>query len=181
MKRIFLGVLLASVLWLGACAVPSWVNTVVADAETAAPIAGSLLAVIDPALTPLVTIIENGFTALASALNTYKAYPTATNLQSVQAAFKAVDANVAQLEAAAQIKNPATEAKVTAIVQLLAQVVAEIGAQVPASSGLGIRDSGLGVQSSAPNALTAKGWKANDFKKQFNAIVQGDARFKPLK
>ncbi len=174
MKRVYLAVVLASVMWLGACTVPAWVNTVMADAQTAAPIAGSLVDVIDPSLGPLVTVIENGFTALVNTLNTYKAQPTATNLQAVQAAFVAVDANVAQLESAAQIKNPATDAKITAIVQLLTQVVTEIGAQVPPASGLAVR-------SSAPNSLTAKGWNAREIKKQFNAIVKGDPRFKPLK
>ena len=79
----------------------------------------------------MVTLIENGFTALVKTLDTYKASPTATNLQAVQAAFEAVNANVAQLESAAQIKNPATDAKVTAIVQLLTQAVTEIAALVP--------------------------------------------------
>jgi hypothetical protein len=178
MKRIIAGVLLASVGCFAACTAPAWVNTVVADAATAAPIAGSLIDVIDPPLAPLVTLIENGFTALVNTLNAYKAAPTATNLQAVQAAFQAVDGNVAQLESAAQVKNPATQTKVTAIVQLLSQVVTEIAAQVPASPGLGIRDSG---RSSQPPALTAKGLTAKDFKKQFNAIVAGDPRFKPLK
>ena len=177
MKRIFLAVLLASVWWFAACTVPAWVNTAIADAEAAAPIAGSLIAVIDPPLAPLVAIIENGFTVLASTLNTYKAAPTATNLQLVQEGFKAVDVNVAQLASAAQIKNPATEAKVTAIVQLLAQVVTEMGAQVPAARGTG--SSVLNLKLQTPG--TAQGWKANNFKKQFNAIIQGDARFKPLK
>jgi hypothetical protein len=36
----------------------------VARAEVAVPIAASLIAVIDPALAPLVTGIESGFTAL---------------------------------------------------------------------------------------------------------------------
>ena len=181
MKRIYLAVVLASVMWWGACTVPAWVNTVLADAQTAAPIAGSLVEVIDPALAPLVMVIENGFTALVNTINIYKSHPTATNLQAVQAAFQAVDANVAQLESAAQIKNAATQAKVTAIVQLLAQVVTEIGAQVPPSSGLGTRGSGLAVKSSAPHALAAKGWNASEIKKQYNAIVQGDPRFKELK
>ena len=43
MKRAILGVLLASVLWLEACTIPAWVNTVESDAEVAAPIAASLI------------------------------------------------------------------------------------------------------------------------------------------
>jgi hypothetical protein len=193
MKQAFLGVLLASVLWFGACAVPSWVNKVESDAEVAAPIAASLIDVIDPALAPTVTLIEDGFNALVTALDTYKASPTATNLQAVQSAFAAVNTNVAQLESAAQIKNSTTQNTVTAVVQLLTQAVTEIAALVPPSSGLGVGGSGLGKADSAsripnsgfqipnPGTRIAKGWKAKDFKREFNKIVKGDPRFKPLK
>jgi len=178
--------LLAIALVTLACTVPAWVNTVESDAEVVAPIAASLVDVIDPALAPQVTLIESGFTALVKTLDTYKAAPTATNLQAVQAAFEAVNSNVAQLESAAQIKNPTTDAKVTAIVQLLTQAVTEIAAVVPANAGLAPHVAGLGNIDSAsriPNSESpsAKGWKAQDFKKQYNATIQGDARFKPLK
>lgn len=186
MKRAFLGVLLASVLWLEACAIPAWVNAAEQDAEVAAPIAASLIEVIDPALAPVVTLIENGFNALVKTLDTYKASPTATNLQAVQAAFAAVNTNVAQLESTAQIKNSTTATTVTAVVQLLTQAVTEIAALVPPGSGLGVGGSGLGKKDSdvrIPNsgARIAKGWKAKDFKREFNKIVKGDARFKELK
>jgi hypothetical protein len=185
MKRAFLGALLASVVWFEACTVPAWVNTVESDAEIAAPIAASLIDVIDPALAPLVTLIQTGFTALAKTLDTYKASPTATNLQAVQAAFAAVNANVSQLESVAQIKNATTQTTVTAVVGLLNQAVVEIAALVPQSAGLGVRGSGLGKEDSGlriPNSGSAipKGWKAQDFKNQFNAITKGDPRFKPL-
>ena len=165
--------IIAGALMVVACTMPAWVNTVESDAEVAVPIAASLIAVIDPALAPLVTGIESGFTALTRTLDTYKASPTATNLQAVQSAFAAVDSNVAQLETAAQIKNTATQATVTAVVQLLAQAVSEIAARVPASAGLGVR-------SSVPGAPAPKGWTANDFKREFNKIVKGDPRFRPL-
>jgi len=166
-------------LWFEACAVPAWVNTVEQDAQIAAPIAASLIDVIDPSLAPVVTLIENAFNALVKTLDTYKASPTATNLQAVQSAFDAVNSNVAQLESSAQIKNAATKTTVTQVVQLLTQAVTEIAALVPAGSGLGVRDSGLGNASSAPHQ--AKGWKAKDFKTQYNSIIKGDPRFKPLK
>jgi len=186
-----------------ACTTPSWVNTVEADAQVAAPIAGSLVDIIDPALAPQVTLIENDFNALVKTLDTYKTSPTATNLQAVQAAFAAVNANVAQLESAAQIKNPASQAKVAAVVQLLAQAVTEIAAVVPANTGLAPHVAGLATAdsgsrianseprtpnsepstpnsvSSTPNSVspTAKGWKAKDFKNQFNSIIAGDPQF----
>jgi hypothetical protein len=180
MKRVILGILLASVVWFEACTIPAWVNTVESVAEVAAPIAASLIDVADPALAPTVTLIDNGFNALVTTLDTYKASPTATHLQAVQAAFAAINNNVAQLESAAQIKNPATDTKVTAIVQLLTQAVTEIAAQVPPAAGPAAQISNLKLQiPSVPGQ--AKGWKAKDFKKQFNNITKGDSRFKPLK
>jgi len=183
MKRALLGVLLAGILGLEACSVPAWVNTVEQDAQVAAPIAASLVDIIDPSLAPVVTDIENGFTALVNTLDTFKAAPTATNLQAVQAAFQAVDANVAQLEAAAQIKNTATQATVTAVVQLLAQAVTEIGVLVPAGANakFKMRDSRT-AGAAAPLQVQgqAKGWKAKDFRKAFNKIARQDSRLKKI-
>lgn len=175
MKRAILGILLASVVWFEACTIPAWVNTVESVAEVAAPIAASLIDVADPALAPTVTLIDNGFNALVTTLDTYKASPTVTHLQSVQAAFEAINNNVAQLESAAQVKNPATDAKVSAIVQLLTQAVTEIAAQVPPASS-----AAMGISPPHIHGV-AMGLKAKDFKKQFNNITKGDTRFKPLK
>jgi hypothetical protein len=177
----FIGVLAIALMTL-ACTVPAWVNNVESDAEVAAPIAASLVDVIDPALAPQVTLIENGFNALVKTLDTYKASPSATNLQAIQSAFAAVNSNIVQLESAAQIKNPTTDAKVTAIVQLLAQAVTEIAALVPPASGLAPHTAGLEQKDAAlpiPNSAptSAKGYKAKDFKNQFNATIAGDPRF----
>ena len=189
MKRAFLGVLLASMLWWEGCVVPAWVTTAEQDAQIAIPIAASLVDVVDPALAPVVTLVENGFSALVKTLDTYKAQPTATNLQAVQAAFTAVNANVQQLESAAQIKTTASQATVTGVVQLLTQAVTEIAALVPENTGYGIPGTGSGKNhaglqipnspaSSANSApRVAKGWKAKDFKKQFNSLIRGDPRF----
>jgi hypothetical protein len=170
-RKPILGTLLASVLFFEACTIPAWVNTVESDAAVAAPIAASLIDVIDPALAPVVTLIGNGFSALVKTVGAYKASPTATNLQAVQSAFEAVDANVAQLESAAQIKNPATQTTVTAVVQLLTQAVTEIAALVPPAAATAEPGAPLRVHGQA------KGWKAQDFKQKFNAIIQGDPRF----
>jgi len=178
-RTLVLATLLASTLWWEACAIPAWVNTAEQDAEVAAPIAASLIDVIDPALAPVATLIEEGFNALVKTLDTYKALPTASNLQAVQSAFAAVNANVAQLESAAQIKNAATATTVTAVVQLLTQAVTEIGALVPPGTGLEMENSGSRIPNSA--ARVAKGWKAKDFKREFNKIAKGDPRLKALK
>lgn len=224
MKKAILAVLLASALWFEACTVPAWVNTAEQDAEVAAPIAASLIDIIDPSLAPVVTLVENGFNALVKTLDTYKASPTATDLQAVESAFAAVNANVAQLESAAQIKNATTATTVSGVVQLLAQAVTEIAALVPpetAKTALAIPNSGSRIPNSEtqaqasesripnsetqaqasssriPNAETqmqvsglatsnvpshtAKGWKAKDFKREYNRIAQQDPRLKPLK
>ena len=175
LRTVIFSTLLASVLFFAACAIPAWVNTAEQDAEVAAPIAASLIDVVDPALAPVVTLVEDGFNALVKTLDTYKASPTASNLQAVQAAFAAVNGNVAQLEAAAQIKNATTATKVTAVVQLLTQAVTEIAALVPPATT-------PTMTATAPKVSgQVKGWKAKDFKREFNKIVKGDARFKELK
>ncbi len=172
MKRAILGVLLASVMVWQACAVPAWVNTAEQDAEVAAPIAASLVDVIDPALAPVVTLVEDGFSALVKTLDAYKASPTATNLQAVQSAFEAVNGNVQQLENAAQIKNATTQSTVTSVVALLTQAVTEIAALVPpaAATAAGIPNTRI------PNSGTVKHWKAKDFKRAYNRIAKHDSR-----
>ena len=181
-RKLMVGILLAGVLGISACTIPAWVNTVESDAEVAVPIAASLIGVIDPALAPLVAAIESGFSALTKTLDAFKSSPTATNLQAVQSAFVAVNSNVAQLESAAQIKNAATKTTITEVVQLLTQVVTEIAALVPADvhSKLTIQDSKIAAGAPVRATGQAKGWKAGDFKREFNKIVKGDARFKKL-
>lgn len=126
--------------------------------------------IIDPALAPAVTLVENGFSALVNVLNSYKASPTTTNLQAVQAALAAVNTNIKQLETAAAIKNPKTDAQIEGIIQLLSQAVTEIAALLPPPVAAKAKVSATG----------AKGWTAQDFKTQFDLITKGDPRFKPL-
>ena len=57
-----------------ACTVPSWVTTVENDAAIAVPIVGSIVTVIDPAVAPIVTAIEAGFTALTKTLQTFHGF-----------------------------------------------------------------------------------------------------------
>ncbi len=175
MKRAMLGTLLASVMVWQACTVPAWVNTAEQDAEVAAPIAASLVDVIDPALAPVVTLVEDGFNALVKTLDAYKASPTATNLQAVQAAFEAVNGNVQQLESAAQIKNATTQTTVTSVVALLTQAVTEIAALVPpAAATAAIQNAQI------HNSRMVKHWNAKDFKRAYNKIAKHDKRLKKL-
>jgi hypothetical protein len=174
-RKTIIPAVLVTILWLAACTLPSWINSVEAEAKVAAPIAASLIDVIDPSLAPIVTLVETGFDALVKTLDDYKASPTGTNLQAVENAFNAVSANVAQLETAAQIKDPATRATVTAVVQLLGQAVTEIAALVPPSQSAKLK---LQVSPAIPQA--AKGWSARDLKEQYNLIIKGDPRFHRL-
>ncbi len=176
MKRAILGVLLASVMVWQACVIPAWVNTAEQDAEVAVPIAASLVDVIDPPLAPVVTLVEDGFSALVKTLDAYKASPTATNLQAVEAAFEAVNGNVQQLENAAQIKNAATQTTVTSVVALLTQAVTEIAALVPAAQSAAIPNVRIPNSGAAP----VKHWKAKDFKRAYNQIAKRDKRLKKL-
>lgn len=174
MKQATLGVLLASVMVWQGCTVPSWVNTAEQDAAVAAPIAASLVDVIDPALAPVVTLVEDGFNALVKTLDAFKASPTATNLQAVQAAFEAVNGNVQQLENAAQIKNVTTQTTVTSVVALLTQAVTEIAALVPPAAAT------ASMQARVANSAKVKHWRAKDFKKAFDKIAAKDHRLKKL-
>jgi soluble cytochrome b562 len=154
-----------------ACAVPDWVTQAEQITETAVPIASAIIDIADPAVAPVVTIVVQGFNALATTLDTFKASQTATNLQAVQAAVAAVNTNVSQLESAAQIKNAGTASEITQIVSLVSQAVTEITDLVPGS---------VGAAAGTPPLQPAKHWKAKDFKKAFNAIAKHDPRLKPL-
>jgi len=175
-SQLFIATILAGTFWLQACTMPAWVNTAESDAAVAAPIAASLIDVVDPPLAPIVTLIENGFSALVKTLDTYKSIPTATNLQAVQSTFAAINANMAQLESAAQIKSAPSQDAEASIIQLLEQAVTEIAALVPSQAGLAVTHS----VAATPPAPIAKGWKAQDFKREYNKLVKGDPRFKPL-
>lgn len=173
LRTVMISTLLASVIWFQACTVPAWVSNAESIAEATVPIAGSIVDIVDPAAAPVVTLVEAGFSALVKTLDAYKASPTATNLQAVQAAFNAVNANVAQLEQAAGVKNAGTATTVSAVVQLLTQAVSEIAALVPPAAV-------AATPGIAARAQAAKGWKAKDFKRRFNSITRGDKRFHPL-
>jgi hypothetical protein len=171
-KRLMVTAILAGTLAIVACAVPAWVNVAEGFAKIGVPIAGSIVSLVAPQLSPLVAIIESGFTALTNTLDSYKAQPNATNLQAVQAAVTALNQNIAQLEDAAQIKNPDTDAKIKGVVALISDLITAIANQVPATPGTKMAAK-LGRGASTR-------MKVADFKNQFNALTAGDPRFRPL-
>lgn len=160
-----------------ACTPPPWVVTAENIAKAAFPIAGTLVSVINPALAPAVVMAETGFNVLIKTLDAYQAKQSTTNLQAAQAAFQAVDENVAQLEAAFHIKNPGTDAKIAAVIALLSQAVAEIGSQIPPAA---VVATGGKLGARLRVTAHAKGLNASDITSQYNQIVAGDSRFKPL-
>ena len=174
LRTSILAPLLASVLWLSACTAPPWYSTAIGIAEAAVPIAGSIIDIVDPSLAPGVTVAENAFSALVQTMQTYQASPTATNLQKVEAAFNAVKTNAAQLESAAQIKNSATDTKITGVIGLITTAVTEIAALIPANAPVSTEM----MATSAAAKTRAKGLSKYDLEKSFNALVKGDARFK---
>ena len=172
MKKAVLATVLASSFWLNACTVPSWVTTVESDATVAAQIALGLVTIVDPALIPLVTAINTGLTAIDKATAQFKASPTATNLQALQALVASVQGNLTEFESAAQIKNAGAQDEVAGIVSVLSAAVNEIAAQVPASAS---------AASLKGSSTTAKAYGGEYFKKQFNEIAKRDQRLKELK
>lgn len=89
------------------------------------------------AITAGVTLVTAGLSGLEKLVSNYKANPTDATLSAVQAAFNDVQTNLAALMAAAQVKDPKTQAKVTAIInaatQTLAALESSILAQHPAT------------------------------------------------
>jgi len=173
MKRKLHVLALTGILGLGvglytACVPPQWFQTAISIAEAAVPIAGSIIDILDPALAPVVTVVENAFSALINALNTYKAQPTDTNLQVVEAALTALQQNEAQLEAAAQIHNSKLDAIINGVLQLISTAAREIAALVPPP---------IAAKANLKIAGPPKGLTGNKLKADFNKIVGDDPRF----
>jgi len=171
-KKLVVTAILAATLGIMACGLPTWVSVAEGFAKIAVPIAGSIVDLVAPELSALVTIIENGFTALTNTLDTYKAQPNATNLQAIQAAVTALNLNITKLENAAQIKNPNTDKIVKGVVALIGQLINSIAAQVPATATTKMT---VKLNRAAPSPMTA-----DDFKAKFNTLTAGDPRFHPL-
>jgi hypothetical protein len=176
LKRTFLGIALATLLLTTAC--PAWYNDVVSIAETTI----NIIAVIDPAVLPIVTMVEGVFNAIEAASKTYAAdiaanSPNApTDLQKLTAAVEAADSNVAQFEAAFKVSNQATDAKIAAIVNLIVQAMVNIENDLPAPAVSARMSLRVRRTTGTPNK-----WKGSDFKKQYNSIIAGDSRFRPMK
>lgn len=79
-------------------------------------------------ITSASTLVQNGLKTLLTLVQNYKSNPTDTALQQVQAAFNDLQSNMTALESAAQVKDPATAAKLGAVVTASSQTLAVIEA-----------------------------------------------------
>lgn len=82
-------------------------------------------------------LVSGGLNALLNVLKSYNAAPGEGTLAEVTSAFSAVQANLSELEAAGQIKDPATAHKIAAVVHgvvsTLAMIEADITGKHPAT------------------------------------------------
>ena len=141
-KFFLLGLFISACLLTVACA---QANAVLGEIESivlgiipiAAGLAGALLPAESALITAVATEAANGIKTLQKVQSDYKANPSDTTLAKVTAAVTDVQSNLAQLEAAAQVKDPASAAKITAIVNAaqlsLAAVESSINASHPAT------------------------------------------------
>lgn len=137
-----LGCAASSILLLCGC---SQVTAVFSELETivlgiipiAAGLAGALLPTESALINTLATEAANAIKALQKVQSAYQANPSDTTLAKVTAAVTAVQANLTDLEIAAQVKDPASAAKITAIVNAaqlaLAAAESSINATHPAT------------------------------------------------
>jgi hypothetical protein len=111
---------------------PTWEATAATTLKYVAPLVETLLAFVDPAaaviVDPLITKLQ-GAMATASVL-LRAAGPTPT----LQSSLTAITTNLAAIEAAAQIKDPATQAKFTAAVTTIGAEISAIISSVPATA-----------------------------------------------
>ena len=102
---------------------PGWEASASATLTYVAPLVEAILVLVDPGAAPgLISLIQKIQSAVAAAAVVVK---DAGPLPTLATYLRAINGDLAQLEAAAQIKDPATAAKVTATV---ASITAEIEA-----------------------------------------------------
>ena len=125
-----------SVVFLCACS-PSegeLINELIPVIGGIVAIAVSAFSAIDPPLaipvTAAGTLIQNGLKALANLVSGYQSNPTDSGLEQVVAGFTDVHNNLTSLLAAAQVKDPATQAKITAGVTAATQSLALLEASI---------------------------------------------------
>jgi hypothetical protein len=92
----------------------------------AAAAASALLPAEAAAINAAVPLVTNGLKELNQAVDSYHANPSDTALQKVADVCSDVHSNLSGLLSAAQVKNPAVQAKVTSVVNLAAQTISAV-------------------------------------------------------
>ena len=123
------------------CACNPATATVVGEIETillgiipiVAGAASVLLPAEGPVITAAATLAANAVKAVKTLVAGYHANPTDTTLAQVTAAMNDAHDNLAQLMAAAQVKDPTTAAKLTAIVNAATASLAAVEATLNAN------------------------------------------------
>ncbi len=159
-----------------ACTAPTWAVAAENIAAAIVPIAGTILSIIDPPLAPLVTLVVNGFNVVLKALQDYQnavnsGQAPVTFLQAIQAAFATLQADAASLLSAFGSSSSHLDAVIAGIINLISQAVADIANLLPKA----LHRAQLSRAFPVPNT-----WKGADFTSQYDMLVRGDRRFKPL-
>lgn len=195
-QKTALSLLLVSILFFPACTTPSWALEAEKIAEVALPIVEGIATIVGAG--PAVSKAETDINLLISLFDQYQATPAAGTLQQIQAGLNTANADIAQIMPAAGIKDSSTQNKVAAVLQLLTSEFSNIATLIPANAapvagganssqptahsnalpGMAGSIQGPAHTSAAPKATLPL--SAKDFKKKYNAIVNGDSHFKKL-
>ncbi len=115
---------------------PAWDAAAISTITYVAPLVETAVALADPAAAPAVaSIVTKVESALTSAQVVLKAGQTSS--PSLITYLQAVNDNIDQVEAAAQIKDPATAAKLTAIVGTITAEISAIIGEIQAAKQVG--------------------------------------------
>ncbi len=131
-KLLSLGLIILGVTTLAACGVnpASVVDQVYLVVAGILPIIGGLVGVLLPnevgAITSATNMTLAALNALKQLVDDYHSSPTGSKLANVQAAFADVRQNLAQLEAAARVRDLTTQKRLLAIVTAVTQSLAAL-------------------------------------------------------
>jgi len=170
---------LGAALMLPACTPSTWISEAESIAKVALPIVQGVASVVGAG--PAVNQAASDVNLIITLFDQYQEAPATGTLQKIQAALNTANADIAQITAAAGIKNAATQSKVAAILQLVTSEFSTIASLIPKASPT---PAGVVEPAKAEAALrgaSAQGklpFTAKEFKAQYNRIViakTGDA------
>lgn len=177
-RMIILSSVLAAAITLAGCTPASWVTEAEGIAQVALPIVQGVATIVGAG--PAVTQAVSDVNLLIKLFEQYQAAPATGTLQQIQAALNAANADIAQIEAAAGIKNAATQSKVAAILQLVTSEFSSIAGLIPTATPAPAGQAATAKAVVLAPKLNGKlPFTAKQFKEQYNKIVStqtGDAQ-----